>query len=321
MGTDSQRGFTLVEVLVAAATLVIVSGTLVMLLHALGARFRTIAVQSAARSDLQQLLDRWEDDEASAQAIFIPDLDVFGGDNLAVPHEFDFFTKDAANRPYFWAYRWDAEAQRLQRYVYGSVGATPQADGAPIAGVVRFSVTLHRLSEITDPQSPVYLPLFQNPKDEDVTLDAGPAIFGGTRLVHVEFATARDVVRTDVTAQAAPSGFTVVLAYTPAPTPTPASGCAQINQQCTFSSPFGTPLAECSGIGNTAGYLNAGTFALAQGAAAGTLHDNGDGSAVLTRTGPGPMVVEVRATWIPNFSATSCTPIAPLLRRYDWSVL
>ncbi|GAC1498205.1 MAG: hypothetical protein NVS1B14_01110 [Vulcanimicrobiaceae bacterium] len=317
----SQRGFTLVEVLVATAILAMVSGALVMLLHALAARIRTFAAQGEARAGLQQLLDRWEADEASAQAIFIPGVDVFGADNLGAPHELDFYTKDSANRPYFWAYRWDAGTHRLQRYVYGGVGTAPQTDGTPIAGIMRFSVSLHRLSEITDPDSPVYLPLFQNPKDADVILDAGPGVLGGTRLVHVDFATARDAVRTDLTAHAAPSGFTVVLAYTPAPTATPASSCARINQRCTFLSPFRTPLAECSGIGNTAGYLNPGVFQLVQGAAIGTLRDNSDGTALLTRTGLGTIVVEVRATWIPNFKTTSCTPIAPLLRRYDWTVL
>ena len=212
-----QRGFTLLEVLVAAAVFAVVSFALFGLLHEYTLTGRTLATNQHTRSDIAHLLDRLESDAGSSDSVFLPDKDVFGADNSAVPHEIDFHAKDAANRPYFWAYYYDATAKTLQRYDYANIGSTAKKDGGTYGNITRFSPSLHAISEISDASSPIYFPVLTSAKDHDVALGANANVVGGTHIIHIDMATSNESIPVDLQAGGAPSGFTVVLNYTPAP--------------------------------------------------------------------------------------------------------
>ncbi|MDQ6931150.1 MAG: hypothetical protein M3126_10870, partial [Candidatus Eremiobacteraeota bacterium] len=90
---SSSAGFGVVEVLISAATFAIVAFVLVGLIHEYSLTAQTLTTKQHSHLDVARLLDAWQTDSSSADAVFIPDVDVFGSDNTAGPHEVDFYTK------------------------------------------------------------------------------------------------------------------------------------------------------------------------------------------------------------------------------------
>lgn len=209
-----QRGFTLIEVLIAGALFLIVSFAFFEIVCHFAHSTARIAQQEHNRATLSQLIDKLESDQTSAESVFIPATDVFGKSN-ANAHEVDFYAKDGSNRPAYWAYYYDANAQTIRRYDYASPGVTPVPAGDTITVVSAFSASEHAISEMNAAGSPIYAPLLARVADYDVPLR--PGITGGTRVVHIDLSTAGERVPIDLSAAAAPSGFTVVLNYTPKP--------------------------------------------------------------------------------------------------------
>jgi len=217
----SERGFTLIEVLVAAGLWVVLGGTLLVLLQGLLGAARTTAAQQRAYGTLTQLIDTLDAESSSALAIFVPPGDVVGTNNED-GHEIDFYSRDALRNGRFWAYRWDRTTSNLQRYTYSAPGTTASADGPPIAGITSFTATRKLASSLGAAFANGYV-------TRDVAVNFNyPNVSGGNAVVAVTFADRRDSFTLELLPGTMTSGFAVVVAtFTPTPapsaTPTPAT--------------------------------------------------------------------------------------------------
>ncbi len=209
---DSQRGFSLVEILIAAGISVMLAAMLVAVAHSFVGWSQRASTTANAQAALDRLGERLETETAGSWSIFVPATDALGVPN-ADGHELDVATEDALRRPSFRAYLYDPGAATLTEYVYGTPGATPIATGDVSTGVSAFSA-------INGSASALAGPLFANASivDAEVPLQLGSAeAVGGNRLTLVRVTIggfARDLVLASATA---PTDYTVVLRYTPAP--------------------------------------------------------------------------------------------------------
>jgi prepilin-type N-terminal cleavage/methylation domain-containing protein len=207
-----QRGFTLVEVLIAAGISVMLAAIAIGIAHAAIGWSQRTSARANAQAALDRLEERFDAESAGAWSVFVPATDVFGTTNLD-GHEVDMANEDALRRPSFRAYLYDANAHTIAEYVYGSPGAAPIATGEVTANVTAFVATNGKASALAGP-------LFANATiaDASVPLSFGiPEAVGGNRLTLVSATIGhfeRDVVLASATA---PSSYTVVLRYTPAP--------------------------------------------------------------------------------------------------------
>lgn len=177
-----------------------------------------LAERQSSDNELEGLAARLESEEDSAWAIFTPPSD---------GHELDFFVRDARSRAHFWAYRYDAVSQTLQRLAYASPGGTAVRDGPPLTGITAFLAQTYPITALGDSASPVYSNLYANAALTPAAMRFGftghPEIAGGNQITYVRVATKYSVRELQLSTQTAPSGFTVVLRYTPAPSPAPSS--------------------------------------------------------------------------------------------------
>ena len=216
-----QRGFGLVEVVVAAGAFAVVAGAFVFLLSHLIHGAATLATASNARLDATALLHKLDDDAQSAEAIFVPALDVRGADNATTPHEVDFYAYDSAATPFFWAYYFDGSSVQQYRYARGE---TATATGPRYEGISGFRPAWHHAGDVAVPGSAVFMPLFASAVDREVRIGqpglvpGGGPLLAGSPIVHVAVQTSHDALVADLVTATAPSGFTVVASYTPAPT-------------------------------------------------------------------------------------------------------
>ena len=155
-----ERGFSLLETLVAAAISVVLGYVLILAASSFLHWSAQQAKRDAEHAAIGELVDRWEAEEDSAWAIFTPPADVLGANN-ADGHEVDFFTRDGKNRAYFWAYDYDAQAQALVRYRYDAPGAAPVKD-LTYAGITKFAAHTYPVTALQDANTPVYSPLYAN---------------------------------------------------------------------------------------------------------------------------------------------------------------
>jgi|GEM_PF-1741928 len=186
------------------------------------------AQRNVEHAAIGELVDRWRADEDSAWAIFTPNADVNGVSN-SDGHEVDFFNRDAKYQSYFWAYNYNAQGQTLTRYLYSAPGAAPVVD-TTYSGITRFYAHTYPVNALQDPSSKIYSPLYNA-----ATLQPGavrfygagnPLIAGGNQITYVRVEGPTLVREMQLSTQTAPSGFTVVLSYTPAPTPTTAAAAS-----------------------------------------------------------------------------------------------
>ncbi len=215
----AERGFTLVETLIATAIAAVTIGGLVLL----AAHLTSLAARLHARADAQMRADRLNErlasEAAGAWAVFVPPADVLGianGDG----HELDFFAEDALHRPYAWAYRYDTTRGTLARYAYapGEPPIQTEALGAFDAFVARGPFAP---SALGDPTSGAYDPLFAGASVPFVAhaFAQMPNATGGNAFVVVRVRAA-GVDRNETLASAtAPTTFTVLVSYTPSPAP------------------------------------------------------------------------------------------------------
>jgi prepilin-type N-terminal cleavage/methylation domain-containing protein len=218
----AESGFSLIEVLVAAAVSVVLAYVLVFCLRSVLQWNALLSERQSDESTVSAILDRWQAEANSAWAAFTPPLDLLGQNNTD-GHELDFFTRDGKNRPAFWAYRYDGTTQTLQRYVYASPGDAPAADGPPLSGVVQFSAHTYPVTALQDTSSPIYSPLYAGAALQPSSVGFGyanaPWVAGGNAITDVRVGTASVARHVQLVTQTAPSGFIVELDYTPAPSP------------------------------------------------------------------------------------------------------
>ena len=220
MGTladvQRQRGFSSIEITVAAAIALLVGWQLLTMSHALVFGAARLDDRLRARSAADRLEERLTADAASAWSVFVPANDVNGNRNTD-GHEIDFVTEDASHRELWWAYAYDTAARRVTRYSY-------VPGGSPLGGE-RFddldglAARTHPLSDVQLRSSAVFDPLFERAtlSDIDVAFAWGGTAVGGNHLVAVRIR-GQGVERTLLLASGtAPSRFTVVVKYTPPP--------------------------------------------------------------------------------------------------------
>jgi type II secretory pathway pseudopilin PulG len=219
----AQRGFTLLETVVALG---VVTAAGLLLVPALAGAFHwnaSLGQRRTAQTAIAALADRLEADADSAWAIFTPPLDVYGSPN-SDGHELDFFLRDAQNRAHFWAYRYDKTDRQIQRLVYAAPSDTPTADGAPLRGA-DFLARTYPVTALQDPQALIYSPLYRDAalQAAQVRFDPDrPWIAGGNQIAYVRLRSAQSARELQLSTQTAPSGFTIVLRYTPSPSGSPA---------------------------------------------------------------------------------------------------
>ena len=187
---------------------------------------RAVAVQIAwdrSRSSLDLLTDRLRIDEDSAWAIFTPRTDVLGKANDD-GHEVAFFMRDAFQRPYLWSYTYDGDSQTVTRYLYTAAAAPPTADER-YTGVTQFSSRTYPVTALQDPSSAIYSPLYDDAHLSAAAVhflgDVRPEVAGGNAITFVRMRAPGAAHDMELTTQTAPSGFTIVLQYTPAPQAAP----------------------------------------------------------------------------------------------------
>ena len=230
---NGERGFSVIELLIAVVLFVAVGFTL---LGVSGALFRGVTRSATAQGGtlaLETQIDELRSDAATSFAVFVPDKDVFGKPNApsagAPGHEIDFYSKDDAGAPVFWAYYWDTSAETLRRYDYdtgGNVGQADRTTGAIVAGrsypavpgVTAFSARTLEASDLVGSKSAyasAVAPLFAGttPQPLPVGYDDGAAprtdLYGGNTTVEVQLATERGARTLHLASAALPSGFTI----------------------------------------------------------------------------------------------------------------
>lgn len=211
-------GFSLVESTVAIGIAVVVSLALFFSLRNFLQWNALLNERDREHTAIAAFVDRSQAEADSAWAIFTPPADVNGRANDD-GHELDFFTRDGSNHDYFWAYTYDNISRTLQRYVYASPGSPAQPDGAPIAGVASFIARTYPVTELQNPASPIYSTLYANATLQAAAIHFGygDAVAGGNQITYVRI-DGESVTRTlELSTGTAPSGFTIVLHYTPAP--------------------------------------------------------------------------------------------------------
>lgn len=216
----AQRGFSLVEILVATAIASMLVGILVTIVHATIFSAAHFDARLNARTAIDRLDERLQSDAASAWSVFVPGTDVLGANNTD-GHELDFVTEDASHQTYWWAYTFDASSKRVIVYAYAP-GSKPIA-GDTFNAIDALSAQTHPITDLADSASDIHDPLFAGVSATPVDVDFGwkPGAVGGNHLVRVEL-TGTGIDRTLLLASGtAPSHFTVIVNYTPAPAATP----------------------------------------------------------------------------------------------------
>jgi type II secretory pathway pseudopilin PulG len=214
---SSERGFTLIEVLVAAGLWIMLGGTLLFVTQGMLGAARTAFAQQHAYVTLTQLIETLDAESSSALAIFVPPADVLGTNN-GDGHELDFYSRDASRYGHFWAYRWDRATSTLQRYTYSTPGSAATPSDPPLGGVTSFTVTRKLASSLRSAFANGYV-------TRDVAVNFNyPNVSGGNAIVAVTFADQRDSFTLELLPGTMTSGFAVVVAtFTPTPAPAPSS--------------------------------------------------------------------------------------------------
>ncbi len=210
---ESQAGFTLVELVIGAAIAAVAIGGLVVFASRLTQTTSALGTRVQSQSAVERFMERVAAEAASAWAVYVPLTDVNGNAN-ADGHEIDFFTEDGSHRPYSWAYTFDAAQKRVTRYAFAP-GSPPSAGEvlAPIDAFGASTVAVTQLGTID--------PLFAGTTATPVTyaFDASPSAIGGNALIRLQIH-ASGVDRSELLASgSAPTTFTVIVKYTPSPTP------------------------------------------------------------------------------------------------------
>lgn len=232
----SQRGFTLIETLVASAIATLLIAGLVLTVSRLVSSASSLNTRLVAETAADHALERMTSDAASSWASYVPANDAYGRDN-ADGHEVAFFSEDAAHRPLSWAYDYDASTRHLLRLTF-SPGAVPNRD-EDLGAFDAFAATPIDASTLGASD-----PLFAMSSIPDVVygFDASATARGGNGLVRVELVAAGARESVFLASGTSPTTFTVVVTYTPSPTPIVTSTPAgMVLQPGATATPFPAP--------------------------------------------------------------------------------
>jgi hypothetical protein len=178
----------LVEVVVGAAISAFVLWGLVAFANRMVATAASLNGRLVAAASADRLVERLATDAVSAWTVSAPS-----------PNEIDFFSEDGSHRTFAWSYRFDPTQQTVTR-----------SSGEVFSAISGFVASNADASDLTNPSAAAYDPLL---RQSNVTSVPGNA-FVVLQLVGT------GVSRTEYFASgAAPTGFTVVVQYTPSPTP------------------------------------------------------------------------------------------------------
>ena len=219
---ESERGFSLLEVLVALGI-----GTMV-LLGAADATFGMLHARATAaarfndRAAIAALIAAIRSDNETATGFTIPATDSSALPNLDA-HAFELRTRAAGLAEQIVEYRWVAadatQPPRVLRSLIDASGASAPTVTQSYAGITALSarsIALSALSALSGGGSDAD-PLFAGATLHDVTIDLGDGASAGNALLAVTIATAHALRTLRLANLAAPTHFTYVLQYTPAP--------------------------------------------------------------------------------------------------------
>jgi type II secretory pathway component PulJ len=227
-----ERGFTVVEILVATAIFLAVGLTSLGLIGSLLRAARQGPSSAGGTIAVEQEIDALRSDAATSFAVFVPDRDVFGNINGAsanAGHEVDVYSKTDSGKPTFWAYDWNAKTKSLQRYDYdlaGHVGEADRQTGAidqngnypAISGITSFSAETLEASDLVGTKNAygaTISALFAGavpralPVGYDVGLGPRADLYGGNTTVQIKLASAHESRTVHLASGALPSGFTI----------------------------------------------------------------------------------------------------------------
>jgi type II secretory pathway pseudopilin PulG len=218
MSRHCETGFTLVETMVGAAIAAMLLGVLVAGADRLVSWANAANARVAAQAGSWRLIERLSSEAASAWAVYVPANDVLGQSN-ADGHEVDFFSEDGSHNPYLWTYTYDAASNTITRYTI-EAGAPPVA-GDAITNIDSFVATPASVTQLGNPASPAYDPLFSGALAPDVpfSFSVMPNATGGNRLVAIQLVASGIDRNVLLASEDAPTAFTVVVTYTPSPAP------------------------------------------------------------------------------------------------------
>jgi hypothetical protein len=226
------RGFTLFEILLALSLGLPLLFVLVNVVRGEARLLYRSAQSGAARTTLGALVERWDAESHSAWALFTPASDVLGRPNCDASgdcHEADFFMRDAAGSAHFWAWRFDATQQTLQRYTYAdpeNPGPSLATSGPAVPGIAFFEAHRVAASTLANPMLHGYVP-----KDVAVNF-CYPGVDGGNALLALEVESGGYHLLREFLPRVAPTGFNVIVGTVrpypiPSATPLPvATGCS-----------------------------------------------------------------------------------------------
>jgi len=178
----------LVEIVVGAAITAFVLWGLVAFANRMVATAASLNGRLNAIASADRLVERLATDAASAWNVSAPS-----------PSEIDFFSEDGSHRPYQWSYRFDSTLQTVTR-----------SSGEVFSAIGGFTASNADVTDLANPTAVAYDPLLRS---STVTSAPGNTFVAvhllGTGVDRAEF----------FASGAAPTNFTVVVQYTPSPTP------------------------------------------------------------------------------------------------------
>ncbi len=184
----SERGYTLVEVVVGAAIAAFVMWGLLAMAGRLVSAASSLNGRLNAEAGADRLVERLSSEAASAWSVSAPDA-----------NDLDFYAEDGSHRPYTWTYHYDAAEKTVTR-----------STGEVLGSFDSFSASAATVNDLATSGAAAYDPLFAG-----ATATSVP----GNALVALHI-TGSGVDRTELLATGSvPTNFTVVVTYTPSPAP------------------------------------------------------------------------------------------------------
>ncbi|MGB8266986.1 MAG: prepilin-type N-terminal cleavage/methylation domain-containing protein [Candidatus Velthaea sp.] len=315
-GARAQRGFTLIEIVIAAGLFAVVTLVLFELmrqLHTVTARYQ---VQHAGVAALAQFGDRLRSEALGAIAIAV---------SSNACDEVEFVSQDASGY-HFWSYRFVAAAGTLAGSIVRTTGSAPiapcvaSADSATVAGGVQTmtaaAFTLAQIAGHVDPlggapDTPFVQTAAAQSPDLAVAVDLhvqdsnGDDFSSGNGMVEITVASAVATMAFDIAPGVRPSGYQKVLTYACALR----SGCGPGMPAPQFLS--GADVAQCAVAAAVVIDANAVPAALDQAAC-----DVGDGMSGLCT-----FVQSWLAYGFEDFTYGSPAAAATRTYRYYWQTV